>query len=179
MRKHYYFIKGDIFRWLKVIPYAREIIKDYKYYWPQEMKADRIDEFKEANHIIQNYRTFMASLSDEEKHLIDNFYKHQGVIEQSNIYFNGNIIENWELIVLNDNRHKLEELNIPSFAKFIKSKREDAGFYRAEAAKYLKISPSTLKSYEEGTRCMPLNIWFKICQLYEIDNDDMSELSLK
>ena len=42
--------------------------------------------------------------------------------------------------------------------------------YRAEAARYLEISENTLRSYEDGTRIIRIDIFYKLMQLYEVDD---------
>ena len=170
MRKRNYFIEGDILKWLNIIPKAKKLVKAYRYWWDNDIRNDYVDEYKEATYIINLNTTFMASLSVDEKELIASYYKHGGYVEQGRILLNKNIIENWNFVVLSNDRFKVKELNNKNFSEFIKSKREYAGLNRAEAARYLGISSSTLKSYEDGYRSMPINIWFKMCQLYEINN---------
>ena len=86
------------------------------------------------------------------------------------------MLNNWKEIVLDTNHFKLLEIDISKLGKDIKKSREDTGLYRDEAARLLGISPSTLRSYEDGKRIIRIDVIYKMVQLYGIDLEKLLKL---
>ena len=65
---------------------------------------------------------------------------------------------------------KNKDFDIGQFGLKIKGIRTSLGITIAEAAFYLGIDESGLKTYENGTIVMNLNTLYKLIQLYFIDD---------
>lgn len=171
MRRHYFFREDDFDKWLKVI---REVKVKINYYHNKPNGIISKEEYVEANRIYQQYKIYLCSLNKDERKIISNITNpKKESANEGRFFYTFDMIENWKRIVIYTNHFVLEELDIKELGKSLKHLREQAGYYREEAAKYLNIAPSTLRSYEDGARIIRVGIIYKMVQLYECDFYDL------
>ncbi len=89
------------------------------------------------------------------------------------------IIENFNEIVLSRNCFKLKELDVKLFGQWIRERRKMLGIPKIHVAGYLGISEASLRAYEEGRRIMRIDIFYKILLLYDIENLNLDEMTIK
>lgn len=176
MNRHYFFRKGDFFKWYKAYTECKVYLKTYRYNYTNQRRNLEYVKYKEAHGIVEEYKIFICSLSENDKLILVESIK-MGRFDERELYLHPEIIENWESIVLNANKHLLADIDLTELGKQLKEYRELQGYYRAEAARYLGIAERTLKSYEDGEREISINTFFKIVQLYEVG--DVSNLFYK
>ena len=170
MRRHYFFKKGDLVKWYKAYTKSEIYVKTYRYYLSDKRKVEEKDKYCEAKEIVNEYKVFISSLNKIDRQYFDEFIKTGKISEYELKKYHPEILENFELIVLNSNKHNLKDIDLKILGSELKELREDNSFYRVEAARYLNISDRTLESYEEGTREISINIFYKLIQLYEVSD---------
>ena len=168
MRRHSFFRQGDIIKWLEAYRQAKDDVRIYKYHLGQEEKILKRDAFKDADRIVREYWILRCSVDETERDLLERFVKNGLVNDQIAIIGNKNIVENWELIVLSSGDHAFAVFDPVAFGNRLKEVRERRCMYRAEAARYLEMSESTLRSYEDGKRVMRIDTFLKILDLYDV-----------
>ena len=169
MRRHYFFRKGDLIKWLRAYVRSKAFVIEYKYYG-SSLKTDKYDEFKEADRITREFRVLMCSLDEKERNLINNYFKKHSIENISALTRNISINDNWEEIVLKTGNHNLKEIDIKLLGIELQELRELNCLYRVEVARHLNISENTLRSYEEGTRTIRIDTFYELMQLYDVDN---------
>lgn len=111
----------------------------------------------------------MKSLSEEQKEFIK--YKENGHIPPWSL-LNGfeinELYQKWLEIVGNSRLNKLEEITNEEVGKVLKDQRELMCLSRVQVAGVIGISPETLKAYENGTRTLPFDIYYKLVQFMKI-----------
>ena len=134
MRRHSFFRKGEIVKWLEAYRRSREYVRIYKYYLSEEQKLLQREEFIEADRIVREYQILQCSLNDTDKELLERYLSRGEADDERQIWRSPDIIENWEMIVLSSGKHSFEPFDPVAFGKKLKEFREHNGFYRAEAA---------------------------------------------
>lgn len=167
MNRHYFFHKGDFFKWYKAYIECKVYLKTYRYNYTNQRRNLEYVKYKEAREIVEEYKIFIISLSVEDKSFLDKSIN-EGRFDELKLHLHPEIVENWESIVINANKHKLVDINLNKLGEQLKECRELHGYYRAEAARYLGIAEKTLKSYEDGEREIGINTFIKLVQLYEV-----------
>lgn len=174
MRRHYFFRDGDFYKWLKVI---KEVKVRINYYLKNPRGLISKEEYAEANMIYQQYKIYLSSLSENERNIIKSITStKKDSAYNGRFFYTQDMLNNWKEIVLDTNHFKLLEIDISKLGKDIKKSREDTGLYRDEAARLLGISPSTLRSYEDGKRIIRIDVIYKMVQLYGIDLEKLLKL---
>lgn len=168
MRRHSFFRKGEILKWLDAYRCSREYVRIYKYYLGEEQKLSQREDFIEADRIVREYQILRCSLNDNDKELLERFLIRGETDDSIKILHSPDIVANWETIVLASGEHSFAPFAPVVFGKKLRESREHKGFYRAEVARYLEISENTLRSYEDGKRIMRVDIFFKILELYGV-----------
>lgn len=142
-------------------------ISYYRCHFTSERRHLELAKYKESKVIIEEYKTFICSLSDDDKKFLDESLK-QGFFSETSLRLHPDIIENWESIVINPNKHSLEDINLKELGKRLKEARINKGFTRANASRYLEIAERTLRSYEDGDREIGVKSLYKMMQLYQV-----------
>jgi len=170
MRRHYFFKKGDILKWYKSFVKSDVYVKTYRYYFSDKRKLEERDKYIEAKEIVNEYKVFISSLNEKDKKFFNDFMNTGKICEGDLYQKHPEIIENWETIVLNQNKHNLKEIDLKLLGYTLKELRELNGFYRVEVARFLSISDKTIEAYEEGIREIPISKFYKLMQLYEVSD---------
>ena len=110
MNRQYFFIKGDFFKWYQAYRKSKVFIESYRYNYSQERKNELKDQYEEALEIVEEYKIFMCSISESDKSFFKESIKNKwfNYDEMNN---HQDIIQNWEMIVLNSNKHSVIELD--------------------------------------------------------------------
>ena len=172
MRRHSFFRKGDIIKWLEAYRQAKDDVRIYRYHLGQEEKILKRDAFKDADKIVREYWILRCSVDETERDLLERFVKNGSFDDQVAIIWNKNIVENWETIVLSTGDHAFSVFDPVAFGNRLKEIRERRCMYRAEAARYLEMSENTLRSYEDGKHVMRIDTFIKILELYGLSFDE-------
>lgn len=162
MRKHFFFRKGEIGKWLDAYRQSKAFVKLYKHYLGEEQKRQQREQFKEADRIVREFWVLRCAVEAEERDLLEKYVERGTSSLLMEILQDQNIIENWEQVVLFPKAHTFTVFNSVAFGSRLKALREVRCFYRAEAARYLDIRESTLRSYEDGTRIIRIDTFIKI-----------------
>ena len=170
MRRHYFFKKGDLVKWYKAYTKSEVYVKNYRYYISDKRKVENKEKYSEAKEIVNEYKVFISSLNKIDRQYFDEFIKTGKISEYELKKYHPEILENFELIVLNSSKHNLKDIDLKILGSRLKELREDSSFYRVEVARYLNISDRTLESYEEGIREISINMFYKLIQLYEVSD---------
>lgn len=168
MRRHSFFRKGEIVKWLEAYRRSREYVRIYKYYLGEEQKLSQREDFIEADRIVREYQILRCSLNDNDKELLERFLTRGESDDAIKILHSPDIVANWETIVLASGEHSFAPFDPVVFGKKLRESREHKGFYRAEAARYLEISENTLRSYEDGKCIIRVDIFFRMLELYGV-----------
>lgn len=166
MRKHFFFRKGEIIKWLEAYRRSKEYVRVYKYYLGEEQKILQREDFKEADRIVREFWLLRCAVTENERDLLEKYIKKGAFSDQIAILQARNIIENWELIVLSTGDHTFSDFDPVAFGNHLKEVRETCCLYRAEAARYLQISENTLRCYEDGRRIVRIDIFIRMLELY-------------
>ena len=177
MRRHYFFKKGDILKWHKAFVKSDVYVKTYRYYFSDKKRLEERDKYIESKEIVNEYKVFISSLNEKDKKFFNDFINTGTMCEGDLYQKHPEIIDNWETIVLNHNKHNLKEIDLKLLGYKLKELRELNGFYRVEVARFLSISDKTIEAYEEGNREIPITKFYKLMQLYEVD--DITDFLIK
>lgn len=168
MFKRYYFTDEDFELWIKTYNKARYLIREYKYHFSIEEKRNYIEEFKEANRVVNQYRVLKVALfTNYQRDMLDRFIKENKVSLKDNEFLIYRItIDTWIDVVVDAPSNKLPELDIKEFGKRLKEARQKQGYSRKRTAKILGISDKSLQDYEDGNRTMTIAIFYKVVILF-------------
>ena len=73
MRRHFFFRKEEIFKWLEAYRHSREYVRIYKYYLGDEQKILQKEDFVEADRIVREYQLLCCSLNEADKKLLKSY----------------------------------------------------------------------------------------------------------
>ena len=167
MLKHNYFDKDDFIKWLSVYNEARYFVHVYNDFYSDDTKKEQREEYVEAKRIIAQHKILYSSLNNPCRSLLKKLNSNHSIAAKfSDEYYL--IKQNWIEIVVDTKENEVEELDLVKFGGWLKNKRMAAGYSRAKAARFLKISDNTLKAYESGKRQMSISILFKVQKLYNL-----------
>lgn len=168
MFKRYYFTDEDFELWIKTYNKARYLIREYKYHFSIEEKRNYIEEFKEANRVVNQYRVLKVALpTNYQKEMLDRFIKENKVeLKDNESLIYRMTLDTWTDVVVYAPSNKLPELDIKEFGKKLKEARLRQGYSRKRAAKILGISDKSLQAYEDGNRTMNVTVYHKVKQLF-------------
>ena len=171
MKVKYYFrkIEIDFFKWCRIIPRCKYIVKSFSYYSP-EMARRRINEYEEARRIVYQYKVLVATLNDEQRELLKDYYIPRKIAPWDKHYLFKEIYSNWLEIVFPNGDDRLKRLDKKRIAETIKKLRiESNNNNKEEVAGLVGISSATLRSYENGDVLVPLDVLYLILQIYGMD----------
>lgn len=133
------------------------------------MARSRIDEYEEARRIMYQYKVLIATLNDEQKGLLKDYYIQHKIAPWDKHYLFKEIYINWLEIVFPNGNDCLKRLDKKKVAKRIKQLRIESNYNKEEVAGLVGISSATLRSYENGDVLVPLNVLYLILQIYGMD----------
>ena len=163
--KYYIFRKDEngFHDWINSIRQFRFVIRLHN------AGAKNDEEYREANLWYVNYLAYMKELSSDQKEFIK--IKENGHIPPYSLLTGFDvrfIYEKWLEIVGNSRLNQLEEITNEEVGKVLKEQRELLCLSRAQVAGVIGISTETLKAYENGTRTLPFDIYYKLVQFMKI-----------
>ena len=172
MRVKYYFRKNEIdfYKWCRIIPRCKYIVKSFSYYSP-EMARSRINEYEEARRILYQYKVLVATLNNEQRELLKNYYIPHKIAPWDKHYLFKEIYINWLEIVFPNGDDCLKRLDKNKVAERLKQLRIGSNNNKEEVAGLIGISSATLRSYENGDVLVPLDVLYLLLQIYGIDID--------
>ena len=176
MKVKYYFRKNEIdfYKWCRIIPRCKYIVKSFSYYSP-EMARSRINEYEEARRIVYQYKVLVATLNDEQRELLKDYYIPHKIAPWDKHYLFKEIYSNWLEIVFPNGYDRLKRFDKNKVAKRIKQLRIESNYNKEEVAGLVGISSATLRSYENGKTLIPIDKLFLLCQIYDTNvNDTLS-----
>ncbi len=149
--------------WIHSIPDLRMEINRISRYRDEEGR----EKLTQANYWYHIYLDYMKLCDEKEKayikaienHHIPEWHDH---VDTKKLYYR------WLLFIGNNPHNKLDEMSNEEVGQIIKTAREDKGITRKKLADILEIRPETLKSYENGSRTLPFDIYFKLKQLLNL-----------
>ena len=149
--------------WIRSVNHFRWAIRTHN------AGAKNDEEYTEANLWYVNYLAFMKELTEEQKEYIK--IKEKGHIPPYRLvtgYDVRFIYEKWLEIVGNSRLNQLYEITNEEVGKVLKEQRELLCLSRVQVAGVIGVSPETLKAYENGTRTLPFDIYYKLVQFMNI-----------
>ncbi len=135
------------------------------------MARSRIEEYEEARRIMYQYKVLVATLNDEQRELLKNYYIPRKIVPWDKHYLFKEIYCNWLEIVFPNGDDRLRQLDKRKVAKKIKQLRIESNYNKEEVAGLVGISPATLRSYENGDVLVPLDALYLMLQIYGIDTN--------
>ena len=133
------------------------------------MARSRIDEYEEARRILYQYKVLVATLNDEQRELLKDYYIPHKIAPWDKHYLFKEIYDNWLEIVFPNGDDRLKRLNKKKVSEAIKKLRIESNYNREEVAGLVGISSATLRSYENGDVLVPLDVFYLILQIYGMD----------
>lgn len=152
MKVKYYFRKNEIdfYKWCRIIPRCKYIVKSFSYYSP-EMAKSRIDEYEEARRILYQYKVLVATLNNEQRELLKNYYIPHKIAPWDKHCLFKEIYSNLLEIVFPNGDDLLKRLDKVKTATIIKQLRIQSGYNK-----------------EEGKILVPLDMLFLMLQIYGV-----------
>lgn len=146
--------------WIHSIPDLRKEINRRSLCIDEE---DR-ERVRQADYWYRIYLIYMNLCDEKEKayikaienHHIPEYHDH---VDTKKLYYR------WELFVGRNDNNKLDEISNEVVGQAIKTARENRCITRKKLADILGMRPETLKAYENGTRTLPFDIYYKLIQL--------------
>ena len=140
------------------------------------MARSRIDEYEEARRIMYQYKVLVATLTDEQKELLKNYYIPHKIAPWNKHYLFKEIYSNWLEIVFSNDDDRLKQLDKKKVAETIKKLRIESKYNKEEVAGLVGISSATLRSYENGDVLVPLDVLYLMLQIYGINITKIYEM---
>ena len=147
--------------WMKSINRMRWTITQYK-------KGAKLEDgvYTEANWWYTNYLEYMKGLSENEKEWIRAHEKHH---MPDYAVDNKSLFNRWLDIVGNFKLNQLHEITNKEVGDAIRTAREYRSLNRVQVAKIIGINQDTLKAYENGSRTLPFDVYYKLVQLFDLN----------
>ena len=123
-----------------IIPRCKYIVKSFSYYSP-EMARSRIDEYEEARRIMYQYKALVATLNDEQKELLKDYYIPRKIAPWDKHYLFKEIYGNWLEIVFTNGDNRLKRLYKNKVAEIIKKLRIESNYNKEEVAGLVGYHP--------------------------------------
>lgn len=145
--------------WIKSIKRFRWAIRTH------QAGAKNDEKYTEANLWYVNYLAFMKELNPAQKEFIK--IKENGHVPPYSLVTGFDInfsYEKWLEIVANSKLNQLAEITNEEVGKALRKARETLCLSRAQVAGVVGISAETLKSYENGKRTLPFDVFYKLIQ---------------
>lgn len=133
------------------------------------MARSRIDEYEEARRILYQYKVLIATLNDEQRKLLRDYYIPHKIAPWDKHYLFKEIYINWLEIVFPNGYDRLKRLDKKKVAERLKQLRIESNYNKEEVAGLIGISSATLRSYENGDVLVPLDVLYLLLQIYGID----------
>jgi DNA-binding XRE family transcriptional regulator len=150
-------------------------VKSFSHYSP-EMAKSRIDEYEEAKRILYQYKVLVATLNDEQRELLKDYYIPRKIAPWDKHYLFKEIYINWLEIVFPNGDDLLKRLDKVKTATIIKQLRIQSGYNKEEVSGLIGISSASLRHYEEGKILVPLDVLFLMFQIYGVTIEKLSLL---
>ncbi len=154
--------------WLKTIYQFKEIVEFNCFGGSKEWRESHQEEYEEARSWLTLYRNYIKGLTSLEKRYINRYLNDEDSDEFRQVDVK-NLIDRWLTTVANQPLNCLKEISKNEVGLAISSARKEAGYSRRVMVSLLNVNPETLKAYEQGTRTLPLDVYYKIIQLLELD----------
>lgn len=133
------------------------------------MVRSRIDEYEEARRILYQYKVLVATLNDEQRKLLKDYYIPHKIAPWDKHYLFKEIYSNWLEIVFPNGDDRLKRLDKKKVAERLMQLRIGSNYNKEEVAGLIGISSATLRSYENGDVLVPLDVLYLILQIYGMD----------
>jgi DNA-binding XRE family transcriptional regulator len=140
------------------------------------MARSRIDEYEEARRILYQYKVLVATLNDEQRELLKDYYIPHKIAPWDKHCLFKEIYSNWLEIVFSNGDDRLKRLNKKKVAERLKQLRIGSNYNKEEVAGLIGISSATLRSYENGDVLVPLDVLYLLLQIYGIDSKLFDDL---
>lgn len=136
-------------------------------------------QYNEAKVIIKQYEVLKCSLSAEQNELLEKYFIKNEHMDYNYKNFNiqTEIISNWSKICFPKHKPKIKTIDKQEIGKVIKEQRLFHCYTLKYVADLLQLSEATLKSYEEGTRLVRLDVIYGLAQIYDISVNELIENS--
>ena len=82
---------------------------------------------------------------------------------------NKSLFNRWLDIVGNFKLNQLHEITNKEVGDAIRTAREYRSLNRFQVAKIIGINQDTLKAYENGSRTLPFDVYYKLVQLFDLN----------
>lgn len=133
------------------------------------MARSRIDEYEEARRILYQYKVLIATLNDEQRKLLRDYYIPHKIAPWDKHYLFKEIYINWLEIVFPNGYDRLKRLDKKKVAERLKQLRIESNYNKEEVAGLVGLSSATLRSYENGDVLVPVDVLYMILQIYGMD----------
>ena len=133
------------------------------------MARSRIDEYEEARRILYQYKVLIATLNDEQRKILKDYYIPHKIAPWDKYYLFKEIYSNWLEIVFPNGDDRLKRLDKKKVAETIKKLRIESNYNKEEVAGLVGVASATLRSYENGDVLVPLDVLYLILQIYGMD----------
>lgn len=140
------------------------------------MSRSRINEYEEARRILYQYKVLVATLNNEQRELLKDYYIPHKIAPWDKHYIFKEIYSNWLEIVFPNGDDRLKRLDKKKVAERLKQLRIESNYNKEEVAGLVGISSATLRSYENGDVLVPLDVLYLLLQIYEIDSELFDDL---
>lgn len=182
MSKTYHFRKDKLgfIDWARFLPECRTMIKEYGNL-SSEMKMYRLDQYKSATKVINQYDILMHSLTPEQKK-----YWHKRFVkwetpswnDKESFYMEKGIHQDWLEIIVNT-QHKFEFPSPKIVGSRLKEIRIKSGYSIRQVAGILDVSDKSIQRYESGQFYPRLDILYHIMQIYDLCFEELIENTRK
>lgn len=182
MSKTYYFRKDKLgfIDWARFLPERRTMIKEYGNL-SSEMKMYRLDQYKSAIKVINQYDILMHSLTPEQKK-----YWHKRFVkwetptwnDKESFYMEDLIYENWLKIIINtQDKFKFPSPKIVS--SILKEMRTKSGYSIRQVAGILDVNDKTIQRYECGLFYPRIDVLYSITKIYGYSFEELINITFK
>ena len=153
---------------MKTIYQFKEIVEFSCFGGSTKWRESHQAEYEEARSWLTLYRNYIKGLTPLEKRYINRYLNDDDSDEFRQVDVR-NLINRWLTEVADHPLNCLKEISKEEVGVAISSARKEAGYSRRVLASILDVNPETLKAYEQGTRTLPFDVYYKIIQLLQLD----------
>ncbi|MBR3319877.1 helix-turn-helix transcriptional regulator [Candidatus Saccharibacteria bacterium] len=170
--------KDDFMRWCKhIVPYALTDLRNFDY----GMRILLHHDDYEYDLKVKRQLYVLSALLDENHRdylydtLLDSNDYHGLSLVERELY--NDIYEVWRAVCFPNGRSSIETISPVLLGGELKAERMIKGIPAKHAAELVGIAEKTLYCYEEGTRIMRIDTFYKLCQIYKARPEDIIERS--
>lgn len=156
---------------------AERIVTQFPFYkrFRESFYQEKQQEYKEALKVLNEYKSFMLLLDEEEKSVFERTIMRNEIINDINgtrvFLIKPILFQKWEMVCFKNKKTRIKKIDNKALGSELRRLREINYLSVTAVANALGIDPSTLRNYELGNRTISTNALYGLAQIYNVGID--------